>query len=145
MICSSQASQASIFVCLEIDLAQQDIVNLDKRKADPTAITLAKAVAEEIAEADWNRLRYSTFRTNSIGPSSYEAMILSPSQGFAVLVGRPEPERTLMPLAAGTGLRISECLGLQWQDVSFDGSLIHVRRTWSFMIRCEPLDHEQLD
>lgn len=46
-------------MCLEIDLAQQDIVNLDKRKADPTAITLAKAVAEEIAEADWNRLRYS--------------------------------------------------------------------------------------
>ena len=59
-------------------------------------------------------------------------MILSPEQAFAFLVGRAEPERTLTPLAAGTGLRISECLGLQWQDVSFDGSLIHVRRTWIF-------------
>ncbi len=58
MICSSQASQASIFVCLETDLAQQDIVNLGKLKADPTAINLAKAVAEEITEADWNRLRH---------------------------------------------------------------------------------------
>lgn len=53
-----------------------------------------------------------------MGPSSYEAMILSPEQAFAVLVGRAEPERTLTPLAAGTGLRISECLGLQWQEVT---------------------------
>jgi hypothetical protein len=46
-----------------MDLAQQDIVNLEKLKADPTAITLAKAVAEEISEADWNNLRYSYFQT----------------------------------------------------------------------------------
>jgi len=56
-------SQASIFVCLEMDLAQQDIVNLEKLKADPTAITLAKAVAEEISEEDWKRLRYSYVQT----------------------------------------------------------------------------------
>jgi hypothetical protein len=42
-----------------MDLAQQDVVKLEKQKADPTAITLAKDVAEEITEADWNRLRYS--------------------------------------------------------------------------------------
>jgi hypothetical protein len=34
-------------------------------------------------------------------------------------------------LAAGTGLRISECLGLQWQDVSFAEAVIQVRRTWT--------------
>jgi integrase len=34
-------------------------------------------------------------------------------------------------LAAGTGLRISECLGLQWQDVSFAEAIIQVRRTWT--------------
>src|SRR5947209_19141862 len=34
-------------------------------------------------------------------------------------------------LAAGTGLRISECLGLQWQDVNFADAMIHVRRTWT--------------
>jgi len=42
-----------------------------------------------------------------------------------------ELERTLTLLAAGTGLRISECLGLQWQDVSFTEGMIHVRRTWT--------------
>jgi integrase len=63
--------------------------------------------------------------------SGYEAMILSPEQAYAVLLNLQEPERTLTILAAGTGLRISECLGLQWQDVSFADAMIHVRRTWT--------------
>jgi integrase len=75
-----------------------------------------------------NPLRFVRCKTTS----SYEAVILSPEQAFAVLVDLPEPERTLTLLAASTGLRISECLGLQWQDVNFDGSLIHVRRTWTW-------------
>ncbi len=58
-------------------------------------------------------------------------MILSPKQAFAVMLNLPEPERTLTLLAAGTGLRISECLGLQWQDVSFAEAVIYVRRTWT--------------
>ena len=64
--------------------------------------------------------------------SDYEAVILTPEQAFAVLLYLPEPERTLALLAAGTGLRISECLGLQWQDVSFQKSQIQVRRTWTW-------------
>jgi integrase len=63
--------------------------------------------------------------------SEYEAMILTPEQAYAVLLNLREPERTLTLLAAGTGLRISECLGLQWQDVSFAEAVIHVRRTWT--------------
>jgi integrase len=63
--------------------------------------------------------------------SGYEAMILTPEQAYAVLLNLQEPERTLTLLAAGTGLRISECLGLQWQDVSFLEATIHVRRTWT--------------
>ncbi|MGA2233979.1 MAG: site-specific integrase [Terriglobales bacterium] len=63
--------------------------------------------------------------------SGYEAMILTPEQAYAVLLNLREPERTLTLLAAGTGLRISECLGLQWQDVSFAEAVIQVRRTWT--------------
>jgi integrase len=58
-------------------------------------------------------------------------MILTPEQAYAVLLNLQEPERTLTLLASGTGLRISECLGLQWQDVSFADAMIHVRRTWT--------------
>jgi integrase len=63
--------------------------------------------------------------------SDYEAMIVSPEQAYAIVQNLREPERTLTLLAAGTGLRISECLGLQWQDVSFADAMIHVRRTWT--------------
>jgi integrase len=58
-------------------------------------------------------------------------MILTPAQAYAIVRNLREPERTLTLLAAGTGLRISECLGLQWQDVCFAEAMIHVRRTWT--------------
>jgi integrase len=44
---------------------------------------------------------------------------------------RLSPFPTLTLLAAGTGLRISECLALQWHDVNFADGMIHVRRTWT--------------
>ncbi len=74
-----------------------------------------------------NPLRFVRCKTTS----GYEAMILTPEQAFSVLIGLPDPEKTLTLLAASTGLRISECLGLQWQDVNFKESLIYVRRTWT--------------
>jgi|tagenome__1003787_1003787.scaffolds.fasta_scaffold20931985_3 integrase len=73
-----------------------------------------------------NPLRFVRCKTTS----DYEAIILTPEQAFTVLIGLPLPERTLTLLAAGTGLRISECLGLQWQDVDFANQRINVRRTW---------------
>src|ERR1700734_752316 len=57
-------------------------------------------------------------------------MILTPEQADVIVCNLQEPERTLTLLAAGTGLRISECLGLQWQDIDFDGHKIYVRGTW---------------
>ena len=74
-----------------------------------------------------NPMRFVRCKTTS----GYEAMILTPEQALAILKKLEEPERTLTLLAAATGLRISECLGLQWQDVGFETSQIHVRRTWT--------------
>ena len=74
-----------------------------------------------------NPMRFVRCKTTS----AYEVMILTPEQAYAVLLNLQEPERTLTILAAGTGLRISECLGLQWQDVGFADAMIHVRRTWT--------------
>lgn len=62
--------------------------------------------------------------------SDYEPIILTPEQAFALVTGFPMLERTLTLLAAATGLRISECLGLQWQDLDCPNQKIHVRRTW---------------
>ena len=74
-----------------------------------------------------NPMRFVRCKTTS----AYEAMILTPKQAFDVLMHLQEPERTLTLLASATGLRISECLGLQWHDVNFEQSQIHVRRTWT--------------
>src|SRR5882762_4151756 len=74
-----------------------------------------------------NPMRFVRCKTTS----GYEAMILSPEQAYAIVGNLREPERTVTLLAAGAGLRISQCLGLQWQDVSFADAMIHVRRTWT--------------
>jgi integrase len=74
-----------------------------------------------------NPMRFVRCKTTS----EYEAMILSPEQAYAIVRNLRNPERTLTLLAAGTGLRISECLGLQWHDVNFPEAMIHVRRTWT--------------
>jgi integrase len=63
--------------------------------------------------------------------SAYEAMIITPEQAYALLLNLRDPEGTLTLLAAGIGLRISECLGLQWQDIDFAEAKIEVRRIWT--------------
>jgi integrase len=62
--------------------------------------------------------------------SNYEALIISVEQTLSLLQRMRQPERTLTLLVAATGLRISESLGLQWQDVDWAKQLIYVRRTW---------------
>jgi integrase len=74
-----------------------------------------------------NPIRYVRCKTTS----GYEAMTITPAQAWAIWSQLPVPESTLTLLAATTGLRISECLGLQWADVDFTSQVIEVRRTWT--------------
>jgi integrase len=64
------------------------------------------------------------------GEPKYEPKLVSATQAVRLVEGFPPLERTLVLLVAATGLRISEALGLQWQDIDVRGSRIHVRRTW---------------
>ena len=74
---------------------------------------------------DANPMKWVRCKTTS----EYEAIILTPEQAFHLVSGFPPLERTITMLAAATGLRISECLGLPWQDLDFAHEQIHVRRT----------------
>jgi integrase len=75
---------------------------------------------------DANPMKWVRCKTTS----DYEPILVSPAQAFGLVESFPPLERTLTLLAAATGLRISECLGLQWQDLDFPNQKIHVRRTW---------------
>jgi integrase len=55
---------------------------------------------------------------------------LEPSGITQILEVVKERHRTMIFLAAVTGMRASEMLGLQWSDVEFDRRLLFVRRTY---------------
>lgn len=60
--------------------------------------------------------------------SNYKAVIVAPEQAFCIMMELEEPCRTLMFLVAVTGLRISEALGLKWDDLDYEQHTIHLRR-----------------
>jgi integrase len=53
-----------------------------------------------------------------------------PSQVQKIFERLEEPFRTVVLLAAVTGMRASEVFGLKWSDIDFDRRLLHVRRTF---------------
>ena len=53
-----------------------------------------------------------------------------PSQVMKILERLEEPHRTMVSVAAVTGLRASELFGLQWSDVNFEKRLLFIRRTY---------------
>lgn len=58
-----------------------------------------------------------------------EPDILTVEEIAATLAELAEPCRTVTLAAALTGLRRGELFGLQWQDVDFEKSLLHIRRS----------------
>jgi integrase len=64
--------------------------------------------------------------------SGYEAIPVNEAQAKSILddLARDPAVYALTLLAAGTGLRISECLGLRWADVNFEKEQIQIRRGW---------------
>jgi integrase len=54
--------------------------------------------------------------------------ILTAEEIAAILKRLPLLAKTMVFLAAGTGLRFSEIRGLQWQDVDFDLGVLNLRR-----------------
>jgi integrase len=78
-------------------------------------------------EKEANPKKFVRCRVNS----DYESLTVTPQQAWEMQLRLPIMESTLTLLAASTGMRISECLGLQWGDVDFVGEVIHVRRVWT--------------
>ena len=60
-----------------------------------------------------------------------EIVILTLDQYQALLDDQqlPETVRVMCQLAAGLGLRVSEVLGLRWEDLNFETGTIHIQRS----------------
>jgi len=74
--------------------------------------------------------------------SSYQAVIVSPEQAFRIMMELKDPYRTLVFIVAVTGLRISEALGLKWNDLDYERKMIHLRRVW---VGNDVIDHLKTD
>jgi len=55
--------------------------------------------------------------------------LLTPDEIKTLIDGLAIRERTLVLLAASTGLRQSELFGLKWRDINFTDNLIHITRS----------------
>jgi arsenate reductase len=104
--------------------------------ANPTRDKLRRTMFRVYFKAQKHGLIPCKEETNPVnwveqsGKSHYKAVIVTPEQAFKILMALPESERVLTLLIAATGLRISEALGLQWQDVDYANQRINLRRVW---------------
>jgi integrase len=58
-----------------------------------------------------------------------EPEILTPVELSGLLSALPDPFRSMVFVAAATGLRRGEFIGLKWEDIDFEAGLIHPRRS----------------
>lgn len=104
--------------------------------ANPTKDKLRRTMFRVYFKAQKHGLIPCKEETNPVnwveqsGKSHYKAVIVTPEQAFTILMALPEAERVLTLVIAATGLRISEALGLQWQDVDYANQRINLRRVW---------------
>lgn len=70
----------------------------------------------------------------ALPPASIEVerRFFSPTESGKILSAAPYPWRALYALLAFTGMRIGEALGLTWQHVNIEASLLHIRQSCVF-------------
>ena len=61
-----------------------------------------------------------------------KVIVVPPEIAWKIAMDLPLMLRTLVLLAAATGMRISELLGLQWGDIDWDAGIIRLNRTWLY-------------
>lgn len=57
--------------------------------------------------------------------SKSKAIVVPPEIAWQIAMELPIMHRTLLLLAAATGLRTSKLLGLRWSDIDWEGRTIH--------------------
>jgi integrase len=112
-------------------------VQLSENLANPTLDRIRRVMSLVYKSARFRELipaQYNPFKDFSIHTkSNYKPLLITPQQAQSIInaLRGKQPARILVLLAALTGLRISESLGLRWSDISFSKQEIWVRRSWT--------------
>jgi len=107
----------------------------DKRKAgfSGSSVHGMRTALGKVLQAavDWNYIEHNPARGIRLGDRSprEERAYLLPEQVSILLASLPEPCRTLVVIAALTGLRIGELLALRWKNIDLKSGSIRVRET----------------
>jgi integrase len=71
--------------------------------------------------------------TKGVGRKSKSKKIVVPPEiAWKIAMSLPIMQRTLVLLAAATGMRMSELLGLRWGDIDFNRKKIMLNQTWVY-------------
>jgi integrase len=62
--------------------------------------------------------------------SSYKPIVVDPATAAKIFQALSGMEQTLVILVAATGIRISEAMGLKWEDIDYQDKQINLRRVW---------------
>jgi len=62
--------------------------------------------------------------------SSYKPIVVDPATAAKIFQNLSGMEQTLVILVAATGVRISEAMGLKWEDIDYQSKQINLRRVW---------------
>jgi integrase len=73
-----------------------------------------------------------------VGKNQTQARVLDAEDVRRLIDTAPDSYRTLIAVLAFTGVRISEALGLVWEDVDFDAGVVNVGKQLSRATREEP-------
>jgi integrase len=85
----------------------------------------------ELVAANLNPVK--ACNTKGVGRKSRTRKIVVPPEiAWKIAMSLPIMHRTLVLLAAGTGMRMSELLGLRWGDIDFASKKIMLNRTWVY-------------
>ena len=105
-------------------------------KTTNSLLTLLKGVLTR-AE-DWGYLRENPAkRVKPVRSDPKEMGFLRPDELRRLIQHADEPFRTLFLAAALTGMRRGELLGLQWGDIDWHNSIIHVQRSLYHTLKWE--------
>jgi integrase len=114
---------------------------LEKLPYAPSTKTKVKGVFGTLFR---HGMRYQLAATNPIalvrcsGKRGSEPDVLSPAEIRAILAELSEPARTLTMLAAVTGMRRGELVGLKWEDIDFERRTIRIVRSLVDQIEGKP-------